>query len=89
MIRWFDDYKATLRALNICTKRNIINFDETNFLIGCIEAQDILVPDEVRELYAASLENRKSLSIFESIDAAGNIHIPSLIVIASHEIMPN
>ena len=87
--RWFDGYRVALRELRIKDKRNIINFDEAGFRVGCMKGQEILVPDDVNEFYAISPEDRKSLTVFEMINAAGDFPTPPLIVIQGQELMSN
>jgi hypothetical protein len=76
VIRWFSDYKNVLKTLNIRFKRNILNFDEAGFRVGCLKGDDILVPADVKEHYAVSPENRKSITIIEMINAAGDFPPP-------------
>ena len=84
---WFDDYRQVLKELKVVNRRNIINFDEAGFRVGCMKKHEILVPTNVREFYAISPENRKSFIIFECIDAAGNYPPPSVLVIQGHDVM--
>ena len=62
--RWFADYRHELKTLNIRKRRNILNFDEAGFRIGCMRGQEILVPMEIKQFYAVSLEtvDRRRLS---------------------------
>lgn len=85
--KWFREYKAVLRKLNIKKKRNIVNFDEQGVRIGCMKRQDILVPDDVLEFYSLSPENRQSMTIFENINAAEEYPIPSMLIIQGQELM--
>ena len=87
IIKWFHEYRRTLKALNIRSKRNIVNFDEAGFRIGCMASQEILVPDEIKEFYVASPENRKSLTMIEVVNAAGDYPIPPFVILPGHEIM--
>lgn len=73
---WFRGYRAALKDLNIRKRQNIINFDEQGIRIGCMKRQDVIVPVDVAEFYAISPENRQSLTIFESINAAGEYPPP-------------
>ena len=85
--RWFGEYRSTLKCLGIRSKRNIVNFDEAGFRIGCMASQEILVPDEIKEFYVASPENRRSLTMIENVNAAGDYPIPSFVIVSGQEIM--
>ena len=52
-----------------------------------MKGHEILVPSDVREFYAMSPENRRSLSIFEYINAAGDYPPPPLVIVQGHDIM--
>jgi hypothetical protein len=47
------------------------------------------VPIEVKELYTASLENRKSLSVIESISADGHTPLPPIVICLGKRYMTN
>ena len=48
--RWFYDYRQVLKELGIIKRRNIINFDEAGFRVGCMKAHKLLVPDDIQEV---------------------------------------
>lgn len=50
---WFKGYICTIKELQI-QKRNILNFDETGFRIGCPKGQTLLVPVDVTEVSISS-----------------------------------
>ena len=81
----FTDYRMIFRELNIKNKFNIINIDEAGFRVGCMKGPEILVPTDVNEYYSISPENRKSITIFENINAAGDFPPPLLLVIQGHD----
>lgn len=83
---WFDDYREALDALHIKNEKNIVNFYKAGFRVGCMKEHTGLVPMDISELHAISLENRRSPMIFECVDAAGDFPPPPLIVIQGHEI---
>ena len=85
--RWFADYRHALKTLNIRKRRNILNFDEAGFRIGCMRGQEILVPMEIKQFYAVSPENRRSATIIETINAAGDYPLPPMVIIQGHDIM--
>lgn len=49
VLNWFHHYRETIERLGI-KKRNIFNFDEAGFRVGCPKGQSILVPSDVREV---------------------------------------
>ena len=85
--KWFQEYEAILRKLNIRKRRNIVNFDEQGVRIGCMKRQEILVPEDVSEFYSLSPENRVSMTIFENINAAGDYPVPPMLIMQGHELM--
>jgi hypothetical protein len=54
--RWFKKYRETITEYKI-KQRNIVNFDEAGFWVGCLKSTYILVPLDVIEFYTLSLEN--------------------------------
>jgi hypothetical protein len=46
---WFKGYIRTIEEMGI-QKKNILNFDETGFRIGCPKGQTLLVPEDVLEV---------------------------------------
>jgi hypothetical protein len=47
--RWFKKYRATLREYKI-QRKNIVNFNEAGFRVGCAKGQWILVPLDILEV---------------------------------------
>jgi hypothetical protein len=47
--RWFQQYRVQLAKYQI-KKKNIYNFDEAGFRVGCARGQEILVPMDIREV---------------------------------------
>jgi hypothetical protein len=86
VIKWFKVYRQYLKDYNI-KRRNIVNFDEAGFRVGCAKGQWILVPEDVLEYYSLSPENRRSLTIFEAIYANGRRPPPPVVVIQGKHIM--
>jgi hypothetical protein len=56
-----------LKRFKIKHAKNIVNFNETGTWIGYIRFKDIIILIEIIELYKASLENHKSIMIYEVI----------------------
>jgi hypothetical protein len=47
--RWFKEYCVTLNKYKI-KRKNIVNFDEAGFRVGCVKGQYILVPLDIQEV---------------------------------------
>lgn len=47
---WFVDYRQALGALQIKNEKNIVNFDEAGFRVGCMRGLKILAPVDVLEV---------------------------------------
>ena len=84
LMQWFENYKLVLEELEIRHRRNILNFDEAGFRIGCMKGQEVLLPPDIRQFYAVSPENRRSATIMETINAAGDFPPPPMII-PSHD----
>jgi hypothetical protein len=80
-------YKNTLRALNIRKRRNIINFDESDFRSNCLKKQEIIISIEIKKHYQVSSENRKSLIIIEMINAVEEFSSSLMIIIQKQDLM--
>ena len=89
MTKWFDDYKYALKTLNIRKRRNILNFDEAGFRIGCMKKHEILVPLDIKHHYAVSPENRKSATIIKMVNVAGKYSPPPMVIIQGQDFMVN
>lgn len=63
MERWFQAYRETLRKFKI-KKKNIYNFDEAGFRVGCARGEEILVPLDIREVLLASKYIQKYILIY-------------------------
>ena len=75
-----------LKELKIRKSRNILNFDEAGFRVGCMRGQEIIVPEEIKQFYAVSPENHRSATVIETINAAGD-YPPPPIIAQGHDIM--
>ena len=76
-----------MKTLNIQKRRNIINFDETNIRLECMKNEKILIFLNIKQFYAVSFENRKSITVFKMINAAGQYSFSPMMVIQSQEFM--
>ncbi|EKD16230.1 transposase [Drepanopeziza brunnea f. sp. 'multigermtubi' MB_m1] len=84
--KWFKSYRRTLKKMNIRPK-DIINFDETGFRIGCPRGTEVLVLGSIQEFYSVSPENRRSVTIIEMINATSQKPVPPMILIQSKRLM--
>jgi hypothetical protein len=75
-----DGYFDTLSKFQI-KDMNIYNFDETNARLGCPRGMDVIVPEDVKELYSLSPENRKSVTVIETIGCMNVKKIPPVIIV--------
>ena len=48
--QWFKGYRQTIQEKKI-KRKNIINFDEAGFRVGCAKGQKILVPIDILEVW--------------------------------------
>ncbi|KAJ5053983.1 uncharacterized protein L3040_000271 [Drepanopeziza brunnea f. sp. 'multigermtubi'] len=67
--------------------KDIINFDETGFRIGCPRGTEVLVPRSIQEFYSVSPENRRSVTIIEMINATSQKPVPPMILIQGKRLM--
>ncbi|PQE28657.1 hypothetical protein CJF32_00011400 [Rutstroemia sp. NJR-2017a WRK4] len=77
--RWFADYKSGLARYKITTE-NLYNMDETNVRLACLVGQEVVVPVEVTEVYEETPENRRSMTVMETICADGTAVYPMVII---------
>ena len=47
---WFDKYKQVLKSLGTKNRKNVINFDEARFKVGCMKSHKILLPKNVSKV---------------------------------------
>ena len=66
-----------------------MNMDEAGARIGCPGGENIVVPTQINELYTSSPENRKSITIIETVFADGREPLPPFIITPGHKIMDN
>jgi hypothetical protein len=64
-----------------------VNFDETGTRVKCIRKESMIIPIEVMEIYKASPENRKLITIYEVICANGSEPPPPFIIIPSIKVI--
>jgi len=86
---FFLDYQNTLSKYGIQQAKYVFNMDECDVRIGCSTGEIVVVPTEVKELYTASPENRKSLTIIETICVDGSTPPPPIVICPGEKIMEN
>jgi len=67
----------------------VLNIDESGARVGCPREEHVIVLAEVIELYIASPENRKSITVVETIIADGRKPLPPFIIAPKKQIMDN
>jgi hypothetical protein len=78
-----------LEELYIIKGKNVLNMDESGARISCPTGKYVIIPIEVKELYMASPENRKSVTIIETIYANRRKPLPPFIIAPGKKIMDN
>jgi hypothetical protein len=67
----------------------VLNMDESGARVGCPGGEHVIVPTEVKELYTASPENRKSVTIIKTILADRREPLPPFVIAPRKKIMDN
>lgn len=86
---WFGKLQFTINQYKITKAKNILNMDESGARVGCPSGEHVIVPAQVKELYTASPENRKSVTILETIYADGREPLPPFVIAPGVNIMEN
>ena len=84
---FFVKYQNTLSKYGIRRAKYIYNMDESGVRVGCPTGETVVVPIEIKELYTASPENRKSITIIETISADGSPPLPPVVICPGEKIM--
>ena len=84
---FFLEYQNTLTKYGIKRAKYIYNMDESEVRVGCPSGEIVVVPTHVKGLYTASPENRKSITIIETICADGRPPIPPIVICPGEKIM--
>jgi hypothetical protein len=63
--------------------------DKSGARVGCPGGEHVIVPSKVKELYTASPENRKSVTVIKTIIANGREPLPPFIIAPGKKIMDN
>lgn len=87
MEEWFRKFREKIKLRGIHHGKDVYNFDETNARLGCPGGQEVVVLTYIKELYAVSPENRRSVTVVECISADGRKpNAPTIIVPAKRYI---
>ncbi|SRR6266536_3138988 len=88
--RWYtEEYRATLAKYGITKPKRVLNMDEIGCRVAYPRGERVVVPIECKELYTRSLENRKSLTIIETIYVDSREPLPPFIICPRKEIIDN
>ena len=87
MTSWFSDYRQTFQILKIIDRKNIINFDETEFRVECLKKHDIFVSINVRKYYFLNSENKRFIIVIEMINVFDNYSTSSMLIIQNQQII--
>jgi len=85
----FLDYQNTLSKYGINCAKFIFNMEESGIRIGCSTGEIVIVLTHVKELYTVSPENRKSLTIIETICVDRSLPPPPVVISPGAKIMEN
>jgi len=61
--------------------------DESGVRVGCLTGEKVIVPTTVKELYTATPENRKSISIIETICLDGSLTLAPVVICPGEKII--
>lgn len=87
--KWFQELHDTCKKYKIKSSKRVLNMDEVGSRIGCPTGEHIIVPINVRDHYTSSPENRKSVTIIETIYADGRKPLPPFIITPGKKVMDN
>jgi hypothetical protein len=84
---WFQGFHTWCEEYDI-EPGDVLNFDEAGFQVGVAPGEEIVVPAYVTELYTATAEDWKSITMIETIIANRTV-IPPLIIIQGKQHIEN
>ncbi|PQE11799.1 DDE superfamily endonuclease protein [Rutstroemia sp. NJR-2017a WRK4] len=62
------------------TTDNLYNIDETNVQIACLIGQEVVVPSDIVEVYEETPENRRSITVMETLYTNSTVIYPIVII---------
>jgi hypothetical protein len=78
---WFENVlRPAIYRRDIYNKSRIHNIDKKGARLGCPAGQEVIVPVYIKEMYTGVPENRKSLTIIESV-ATNRTAIPPIVIV--------
>ena len=77
---WYERLGRKIAEKGI-TPRNIWNFDETGFRIGCAKPAKVITRHPNRRNVIPSSENRKWVSVVETINGDGAAQVPPMVIL--------
>ena len=80
VLGWFKKVLQPALDRRDITSDRLHNMDEKGARLGCPAGEEVIVPSYIKEMYTGVPENRKSLTIIESIAADGTAIPPVIIV---------
>jgi hypothetical protein len=81
ILDWFNNvFRPALERRDIRDGSQLHNMDEKGARLGCPAGEEVIVPTYIKEMYTGIPENRKSLTIIESVSANGRAIPPTVIV---------
>jgi len=78
-----------LAEYRIKSGKNVLNMDESGARIGCPAGENVIVPSDVKEMYTSSPENRKSVTVIETIITDGREPLPPFVICPRKRIIDN
>ena len=83
MDEWYEKKEGYLDCLTKFQIKdiNIYNFNKTNARLGCLKGIEVIVLEEVKELFSLSLENRKLVIVIKTISCINVKKIPPIIIV--------
>lgn len=78
-----------MEKYKIDSGKKVLNIDESRARVSCPTGERIIVPIDVKELYTSSPENRKSITILETIRRDRKKTLPLYLIVLRKKIMDN
>jgi hypothetical protein len=65
----------------------VLNINESGARVNCSASEHVIIPIKVKEIYIASLKNRKLVTIIKTIYANGREPLPPFVIAPSKRII--
>ena len=86
---WFKEYYNMLKEYKIIKGKNVLNIDESSARVRCPAGEHVIMPADIEELYTSSPENRKTVTVIETIITDGRKPLPPFIIAPGKKIIEN